>query len=307
MKNIPFLSLCILTLQLCACQHKNTQNENAPIKRIALPQPNHIVVVIEENHGYDYILASGEAPYINQLAKESAVFTNAHGVTHPSQPNYLILFSGNRQDVNDDHCLKEESPFHTPNLATALIKKGLTFKGYAQTMPSVGYTGCNFKRSNLTKGYLYARKHTPWTNWIGTGENNIPDSISLPMSEFPKNFNLLPTVSFVIPNQDYDMHNIGSSGNSKAVKRADKWLRKHIDPYVQWAEAHNSLLILTFDEDDFTNKNHIITLFYGPMIQAGHYSERIDHYNVLHTIEDLYHLPLTGASKGKIIDSIWIK
>lgn len=30
----------------------------------------------------------------------------------------------------------------------------------------------------------------------------------------------------------------------------DDWLRQHIEPYRRWALSHNSLLIITWDEDD---------------------------------------------------------
>ena len=82
-----------------------------------ISRPDHIVIVIEENHNYEQIIGSANAPFINQLAKESAVFTDAHGVTHPSQPNYLALFSGSLQGVNGDKCLTDTTPFTTPNLA----------------------------------------------------------------------------------------------------------------------------------------------------------------------------------------------
>ncbi|RPH78538.1 MAG: acid phosphatase, partial [Nitrospiraceae bacterium] len=54
-----------------------------------LPRPDHIVIVIEENHSYSQIIDSPDAPYINKLAAQGAVFTQSFGVTYPSQPNYL--------------------------------------------------------------------------------------------------------------------------------------------------------------------------------------------------------------------------
>ncbi|HWO38016.1 MAG TPA: hypothetical protein VNO32_55285, partial [Candidatus Acidoferrum sp.] len=63
----------------------------------AMPLPAHVVVVIEENHGYSQIIGSSQAPYINTLASEGASFTNSHAITHPSEPNYLALFSGSTQ------------------------------------------------------------------------------------------------------------------------------------------------------------------------------------------------------------------
>ena len=268
-----------------------------------LPKPDHIVVVIEENHGFGEIIGSSLAPYINQLGAEGALFTNAHGVVHPSQPNYIALYSGELQGVTDDHCLLPETPDQTPNLGASLIQAGLSFKGYAETMPYGGFPGCSYMRSTLTGGYLYARKHAPWVNWIGTGENNYSDSISLPMSEFPHDFNQLPTVCFVIPNQDNDMHNNG--GDSLIIKKADDWLKDHISAYAEWAKTHNSLLIVTYDEDNFTPQNHIPTLFVGEMVRPGQYADSINHYNVLRTIEAMYGLPPAGPAQEKPIATVW--
>ena len=62
-----------------------------------VPRPDHVVIVIEENHSYSEIIGSSAAPYINSLAAQGALFTQSHATTHPSQPNYLHLFSGSNQ------------------------------------------------------------------------------------------------------------------------------------------------------------------------------------------------------------------
>ncbi|MDB5390601.1 MAG: Phosphoesterase family protein, partial [Planctomycetaceae bacterium] len=67
-----------------------------------VPTPSHIVVVIEENHSYSEVIGSSSAPYINSLAQQGALMTQSFGVQHPSQPNYLDLFSGSNQGVSGD-------------------------------------------------------------------------------------------------------------------------------------------------------------------------------------------------------------
>ncbi len=272
---------------------------------ILLPRPDHIIIVVEENHEYNQIVGSDNAPYINGLIKEGALFTNSHGVAHPSQPNYLVLFSGNIQGVKNDNCLQNQTPFTTPNLGASLLQKGFTFKGYAQTMPSEGYLACQYKLSALTNSYLYARKHAPWVNWQGNKQNNFPDSLSLSMSKFPTDYNELPTVSFVVPDMDHDMHNSGKPGGNAAIQRGDTWLKDNLDNYIKWAEQHNSLFILTFDEDNFTKQNRFPTLFIGPMIKAGNYSEKINHYNVFNTIEALYGLLTDSSKNATVIRDVW--
>ena len=41
--------------------------------------------------------------------------------------------------------------------------------------------------------------------------------------------------------------------NNDVLRRsADAWLRDNLDPYLQWAKTHNSLLIVTQDEERWT-------------------------------------------------------
>ncbi|WP_424765535.1 alkaline phosphatase family protein [Paenibacillus sp. sgz302251] len=244
---------------------------------------DHIVIVVEENHSYNQIIGSSNAPYMNALLRQGALFTNAYAITHPSQPNYLALFSGSMQGVKDDSCNK---PFKTDNLGVELLKSNLTFTGYSEDMPKAGFTGC------WSGGY--GRKHNPWVQFT-----NIPAKLNQPFSAFPKDFTKLPTVSFVIPNHQNDMHD-------GTVKEADDWLKKNIDSYAAWAKTHHSLLILTWDEDDNSKKNHIPVIMAGSMIKPGKYTQKINHYNLLRTIEDLYGLPRLGASRSAApISQVW--
>jgi acid phosphatase len=34
------------------------------------------------------------------------------------------------------------------------------------------------------------------------------------------------------------------------IKQGDDWLKNNINAYAQWAKTNNSLLIVTWDEDD---------------------------------------------------------
>ena len=90
------------------------------------------------------------------------------------------------------------------------------------------------------------------------------------------------------------------------IQTADTWLRTNLDAYVQWAGSHDSLLIVTFDEDDNGPTNQIATLFNGPMIVPGQYGERITHDNLLRTLEDLYGLGHAGnAANVPAISDLW--
>jgi hypothetical protein len=248
-----------------------------------LPLPAHVVVVLEENHAYSQIIGSSEAPYINSLAAEGASFTNSHGIAHPSQPNYLALFSGSTQGVTSDAC---PNMFSSPNLANELIAASKTFTGFSEGLPFVGAEVCSSGK--------YARKHVPWTDF-----SNLPSTDNQPFTSFPTNFATLPTISWVIPDLLHDMHD-------GTIQQADSWLQTNLAAYVAWARTHNSLLIITWDEDNDTRANQIPTIFVGSMVKSGNYSEQIDHYSVLRTLEALYGLPYAGRSaSATTITDVW--
>ncbi|PLS09693.1 acid phosphatase [Neobacillus cucumis] len=255
------------------------------IEKSILPKIDHVLIVVEENHSKSQIAGNASAPYMNSLMKQGANFTNYHAIEHPSQPNYLALFSGSNQGVTDDKMPR--SKFSTDNLASELIEKNYTFKGYSEGLPSVGY-------DKESAGNGYARKHNPWTNFT-----NVPRDSNQPLGNFPKDFSKLPTVSFVIPTLDHDMHD-------GTIKEADQWLKAHMDPYVRWAKTHNSLLVVTWDEDEGSDQNIIPTFFVGPMVKTGQYNTNVNHFNLLRTIEDIYGLSHAGKAKtSQPITGIW--
>jgi len=248
------------------------------------PAPDHVVIVVFENKGVDEVLQSGQAPYLDQLASSGVNFGNAYAETHPSQPNYLALFSGSTQGVTDNSCL---GPLDAPNLATQLLAAGRSFVGYSEGLPGAGFTGCR------SGGFV--QKHAPWSAFT-----NVPPNAHQPWSAWPDRYEQLPTVAVVIPDLCNDMHDCD-------VATGDRWLRDHLSDYLGWARTHNSLLIVTFDESQPTNAtNRIVTVIDGAGIRPGPSDQRIDHYTLLRTIEDMYALPALGrpADTTGIVD-IW--
>jgi hypothetical protein len=334
--------------------------------------PAHTVILILENHSFHQIIGDRDLPFVNALAKDGALMTQAYfsqipyGTvprgyaaplpSRPSQPNYLYLFSGHYQGMlpswfqdpaspytgtalNDAEGNRLPQPIHgtptgignnlipagmrpftTPNLGAALIAAGKTYASFSESLPHPHYDAPN-DPSPIAD--LYRRKHNPTIDWIDFGGRTVPADkrrFVLPVETNlgftasadpvdgkrsrgfavdaqgkPIGFDRLPTVSIVVPNEQHDLHSAGKPpGNA--------WLEANIKPYAEWARAHDSLLIVTFDEDGTTDRSHgepyltgmhpIVTLFYGPpgKVVPGTYDERIDHLNVLATVLDRYGL-----------------
>src|ERR1700694_4605131 len=64
-----------------------------------------IVMVVLENREFNEIIGRPSAPYINALARQSAVAANYYAVSHPSLPNYLALTGGSTFGYDGSDCM----------------------------------------------------------------------------------------------------------------------------------------------------------------------------------------------------------
>ena len=215
-------------------------------------------------------------------------------------------------------------PFTSPNLGAAIMKTGGTFASFSASLPYPSWNcGTDSSLVPCEQSWaltdLYRRKHNPAINWTDqnapTSERGLKGDLAnhvLPVTVNlgfdptqdpvlkrafrgfvkdeqgrPLGFDQLPSVSIVVPNEQNDAH-------SNSAEAADGWLQRNLGAYAQWALTHNSLLILTFDEDGSTDKaqgdpylvgtHRIATVFVGEGVKPGVYDQRIDHLNVLSTV-----------------------
>ncbi|HUH85528.1 MAG TPA: alkaline phosphatase family protein [Stellaceae bacterium] len=285
-----------------------------------LPVYDHIVIVIEENKDFEQILGGGSAaPYLASLAADGAILTRMFAEEHNSEGNYFWLFSGSDQGVRFEDAVPA-GPILASSLGEQLIAKGLSFKGYAEDLPAIG-------DKSATAPPHYARKHVPWISFAKIPDGStVATSSNLRFADFPADYAALPTVAIVVPDLVHDMHDGAPAGS---IPAGDAWLRQHLDGYYRWALSHNSLLIVTFDENDDVSgyegltdpatipdpryppadpdsqcrhdlQNRIITLFAGAHVRPGRYAEGngVTHVNILRTIEAMYGLPKSGAQQA---------
>jgi phosphatidylinositol-3-phosphatase len=320
--------VCVVALVSCAASVAVATSK--PPWPSTLPVYDHIIIVVEENKDFEQILGGKfDAPYIRKLAAEGATLERMFAEEHYSQGNYFWLFSGSNQNVGfrdqvpskDNH---PDYPFKASSLGEQLIRKGLSFKGYSESLPSIGSTADLDPPNCRADECIYARKHVPWISFANVPNGTtIETSSNLRFADFPRDYATLPTVAFVIPNLNHDMHN---GKPAQSIPAGDTWLQQNLDGYYQWAKTHNSLLIVTFDENDdqagyygLTNpligphprnsprynrllrdiQNRIVTVFAGAHIKPGLYVEGkgITHVNILRTIEAMYGLPNSGAQQ----------
>jgi len=238
---------------------------------------SHVVVLIEENYDGPAIVGGSSAPYLTGLAAQGEYWPSYHGVSHPSEPNYLALFTGATQGADgSDNCISSSAT----SIIGEAIAAGVTAEGYIEGLAS--------------QGSLYACRHDPFSQ-LADAKAHETD-----FTNFPAAFATLPRLSFVAPNTVDDMHDSG-------IGPGDAWAQSHIDAYAQWAKANNSLLFVISDENDSDpnyisnepgeNGNTALAIAVGAGIVPGTVNQTsFDHYSMLRTVEDIFGLGHLGAS-----------
>ena len=238
---------------------------------------SHVVVLIEENYDGPAVVGGSAAPYLKGLAAQGEYWPSYHGVSHPSEPNYLALFTGATQGADgSDNCIAATAP----SIIGEATAAGVTAGGYIETLASGGPP--------------YACRHDPFSQLADARAHETD------FSGFPAAFATLPRLSFVVPNTVDDMHDNG-------IAPGDSWAQSHIDAYAQWAKANNSLLFVISDENDgdasySSNQpgesgNTALAIAVGAGVVPGTVNQTsFDHYSMLRTLEDIFGLGHLGAS-----------
>jgi phosphatidylinositol-3-phosphatase len=232
-------------------------------------QRGKVVLVVEENHGYSSVIGSSQMPYLNSLATQNALATQYFANTHPSIGNYFMMTTGQIITNNDAFM----TTVNVDNIVRHLLTAGKTWKSYAESLPSVGYTGGDV--------LPYVRRHNPmsfFSDVVGTAQaSNL-----VPFTQFAADLKAgqLPDFSFIAPNLNDDAHN-------GTLAQADTWLQSNIGPLLADPQfQQNGLLIIVFDEAETTDTTngggHVACVAVGPLVKKGFQSSTLyQHQNLL--------------------------
>ena len=233
---------------------------------------SHVFVIVMENRSYSQVIGS---PYISQLAAKYGAATNYHSVSSPSLPNYLALTSGDTWGIGDND-------FHrlpAGGIGAQLGDAGIEWRAYMEGMSG----GC------FDTTALYALKHNPFAYYGGA----CPPQV-VPFTTFATDmFGTVPRFVWITPDTCHDGHDC-----SNAV--ADDWLSQTV-PIILGSAAwkDNGLLVITWDEGS-GDDDQVLTLVIRPKTPARRSDQPYDHYSLLATIEDQFHLPRLGRAAQAI-------
>jgi len=237
-----------------------------------VPASSHVFVLVEENHSYSGVIGNSAMPYLNSLASKYALDTQYFANTHPSIGNYFMLTTGQILTNNDSFC----STITNDNVVRHLLTAGKTWKAYAESLPSAGYTGCS--------AYPYAKKHNPLAFFSDVANSSEKYNV-VPFSAFSSDLanGRLPNFSFIVPNLLDDAHD-GS------LNKADAWLKQHIAPLIASPVFQkDGILIIVFDEsinsDTQHGGGHVAAVVIGPKVKRGYKSTKLyQHQSTLKTL-----------------------
>jgi phosphatidylinositol-3-phosphatase len=241
----------------------------------AVPASNHVFLLVEENHSYSSVIGSSSMPHLNSLASKYGLATQYYANTHPSIGNYFMLTAGAIITNNDSLC----SAISNDNIVRHLLTAGKTWKSYAESLPSVGYTGCG--------SGPYAKKHNPFAFFSDVANSSEKNNL-VPFTQFSKDLasNAMPNFSFIVPNLNDDAHD-------GTLTQADNWLEANIIVPLfntsMFKTGGNGILIIVFDEsvtsDTAHGGGHVAAVVIGPKVKSGSKPTTLyQHQNTLKTL-----------------------
>jgi hypothetical protein len=256
----------------------------------SLPAFSHIFTIVMENEESNSVVGNLAAPYINGLASRYGLATNYYAISHPSLPNYLALTAGSTFGINSDCTTCYLS---ATNIADQVEASGRSWRAYMEDMPSACYTGASSGN--------YAMKHDPFMYYNDIRNNAARCAAHVvPFTQFSVDMGSghVPNYVFITPNMCHDMHDC-------PVSTGDAWLQSVVPTITSSPAFQNGgVLFITWDEGASgagccgdSSGGRVATMVISPAGIAGYRSSIAEnHYSLLRTIEDAWHLGHLGAA-----------
>jgi acid phosphatase len=254
-----------------------------------IPRSSHVILVIEENHTYEEVVSN--MPWLATQGAKYGHATNYHADNAGSLMDYLWLSSGschNAQNcalpagTGDFGCSGDSctSPITDDNIFSELTRAGLTWKVYAQSLPSAGFMG--------DSSGAYDSRHNPAKWYADVINSGSLQRNMVPFTQFAADLaaNQLPNYSIIVPDLQNDAHD-------GTLVQADNFLSGNVAPVLNtpyFQSGGDGLMIVTFDECDAAIgacPENVYTAVIGPRVKPGSVSNTYyRHESTLRTMLD---------------------
>ncbi|MBT2565334.1 phosphoesterase [Arthrobacter sp. ISL-85] len=212
-------------------------------------------------------------------------------------------------------------PEDTQTVAGQLAAQGKTWKGYMEDMqqpcehPAVGEADDHVK---ATPYEMYSTHHDPFVYFrsiISSPDcaKNVVNYSAL--ANDLKSVGTTPNLAYITPNLCHDGHDAScADGSGGGMGTVDNWLKDQV-PAILSSSAYkqDGMLVITFDEAETDSVGpsegdagspaggaaggRVGALVLSPFSTAGTSSDQAyNHYSLLATVEDLFHLPRLGLA-----------
>jgi phospholipase C len=296
-----------------------------------VPAYDHVAIIVLENQNFDASWGPASvAHYLNSLRGQGVFDDLYFGIGHVSLDNYIAMISGQPANplsgtdclaVNLWLCVQPQRLMtRGRNLADQLENHGRSWKGYMDAMPSPCFHADYAPTARPPDPYQgnstappakdYADRHNPFIYFPDIIENDARCKAHVrPYPDLAADLasGTLPSFSFITPDTCHDGHDAPcANGAPGGLTSADAWLQQEVPPLLAYLRAHNGLLIITFDENGFSDVPPIGCCHGGPGGLPGFGGQigllaigtgvtpgkvvhiRYDHMNLLRTFEDAF-------------------
>ncbi len=233
----------------------------------------HMVVLVEENKDFSEVFNSPAMPFFNSLVPQGALAANYFGLAPVSLPNYFMLTTGDQITTTDS-----SGVIPNDNIVSHLTSAGLSWRVYAEGLPSVGYIGPDVPANS------YIQHHNPFVYFSDVVNSPSLQNNVVPFSQFATDLaaNALPDYAFIVPNAINDGHSCLVAGCTIAdeLTATDRFLQANIPPLLSNSVFlnENGLLAIVWDSSDanFTNGGgHVPMLLLGAGVNKGVVSQTL--------------------------------
>lgn len=295
-------------------------------------QLDHVFVIYMENKGTDDIVGSPNAPYLNSLINTYGYADNYYALGHPSDPNYFRILGGS--DFGIDYNSAPNS-INAPSLMQEMDQAGITWAGYAQSMPSAGA---------IVSSGDYSADELPFTQFSYV-YGNTPDYLQehlLPLTQLATNLadpSTFPGFTWIAANEDNNMEGpvdtfsgilqfiaTQLTDHQYNVAAGDQFVQQEVSTIEgsnTWTNPNErDVIIITEDEDNnnlslgFGNEGNHVPMIVIPSagavasgMQSGNFTTDAyyNEYSLMATIEDALGLaPLTDNDMyAQAMNAFW--
>ncbi|HTA92031.1 MAG TPA: alkaline phosphatase family protein [Polyangiaceae bacterium] len=261
-----------------------------------------VIVIAMENHDASEIYQdTANAPYIHSLVQRYAHAENFEDelpLEVPSEAHYVWMEAGTSHF--SDATFPDDDP-PSPSVSTGSSKhlvtqiknaKGLSWMSYQEGMNEE--TGaCPIKISGF-----YAPKHNPFIFFRDiSGDPPSKDTAYCAAHHKPYSAlehdlqGELASYVFITPDECHDMHWQRGCPEENPIRTGDRWLQAELPRLIDYADKHDSVIFITFDEGGSTLKLPFLAV--GSVVKSGYASsEHYTHSSQLKSVELILGLPL---------------